>query len=112
MVVVTILARTGLAWCLVRLLFAGFSRWAAAPRPVFRYLSEASYSIYLFHHLCVVVTASVLLPMPWAAPAKFAVVLAVAALLPLAMHHWLVRPHPTMRWLFNGGPRPAAVPRG
>lgn len=111
-VVMTILARTGLAWCLVRLLFAGFSRWAAAPRPVFRYLSEASYSIYLFHHLCVVVTASVLLPMPWAAPAKFAVVLAVAALLPLAMHHWLVRPHPAMRWLFNGGPRPAAVPRG
>lgn len=105
-----ILARTGLAWCLVRILFSGFSRWAAAPSPVFRYLSDASYSIYLFHHLCVVATASLLLAAPWAAPVKFGVVLAVAALVPLAMHHWLVRPHPTMRWLFNGRPRPAAVP--
>ncbi|MGY1522042.1 acyltransferase family protein [Luteimonas sp. A482] len=108
---VTILARTGLAWCLVRMLFAGFSRWAGAPSPVFRYLSDASYSIYLFHHLCVVATASVLLSMPWAAPAKFGMVLAVAALVPLAMHHWLVRPHPTMRWLFNGRPRASALPR-
>src|SRR5690606_27778469 len=43
-VALAIVARTGLAWGLVRVLFAVFSRWAGAPSPVFRYLSDASYS--------------------------------------------------------------------
>jgi len=110
-VALAIVARTALAWCLVRMVFAGFSRWAGAPSPLFRYLSDASYSIYLFHHLCVVMVATALLAMPWPAMAKFGVVLAVAALVPLAMHHVLVRPYATMRWLFNGRPRPAGRPR-
>lgn len=104
-----IVARALLAWCLVRLVFAAFARWARGPSATFRYLSDASYSMYLFHHLCVVVVATALLPLPWAAPAKFAVVLACAALLPLAMHHFLVRPYAPMRWLFNGKPLPAAA---
>ena len=103
-----IVARTLLAWCLVRIVFAGFLRWTDMPSRTFRYLSDASYSIYLFHHLCVVVVATLLLAWPWPAAGKFGVVLAVATLLPLAMHHFLVRPFPRMRWLFNGRPLPPA----
>lgn len=103
-----IVARTLLAWCLVRIVFAGFLRWTDMPSRSFRYLSDASYSIYLFHHLCVVVAATLLLALPWPATGKFAVVLGVATALPLAMHHFLVRPYPRMRWLFNGRPLPPA----
>lgn len=103
-----IVARALLAWCLVRMVFAGFLRWTDMPSRTFRYLSDASYSIYLFHHLYVVVVAAMLLARPWPALGKFGVVLAVATVLPLAMHHFLVRSYPRMRWLFNGRPLPPA----
>lgn len=102
-----IVARTVLHWGMVRMVFAGFDRWAAAPRPALRYLADASYSVYLFHHLFVVLVATALLPAPWPAAAKFALVLAAATGLPLAMHHALVRPSALARWLFNGRPRDA-----
>lgn len=97
-----IVARAALDWGLVRMVFAGFARWAGRPSPAFRYLSDASYSIYLFHHLFVVLVATALLPLHWPALGKCALVLLVATAVPLAMHHALVRPHAAMRWLFNG----------
>ncbi|MDH5833357.1 acyltransferase family protein [Luteimonas kalidii] len=105
---VAVVAHALLAWCAVRLLFAGFTRWAGGPSRTFGYLSDASYSIYLFHHVWVVVVAGMLLPAPWPPLGKFTVVLVAASVLSLAMHHVLVRPHPRMRWLFNG----RALPRG
>ena len=105
-----IVARALLAWCLVRIVFAGFLRFTDMPSRTFRYLSDASYSIYLFHHLWVVVVATWLLALPWPAEGKFAVVLGVATALALAMHHFLVRPFPRMRWLFNGRPPPRSGP--
>jgi glucan biosynthesis protein C len=107
---VAVVARALLAWCAVRLLFAGFTRWVGGASRTFGYLSDASYSIYLFHHLCVVLVARALLPLPWAPLAKFGVVLAVSMLVPLAIHHVVVRPYAVMRWLFNGRPLPHAPP--
>ena len=108
----TVLAGSLLTWCLVRLLFAGFRRWTRHPSRGLRYLSDASYSMYLFHHLFVVAIATALLPLAWPAAAKFTVVLAGASLLSLAIHHFLVRPFAPMRWLFNGAapltPAPSA----
>lgn len=104
---VAVVARTVLHWGLVRIVFAAFRRWADRPRPALRYLADASYSVYLFHHLFVVLAATALLPAHLPATAKFAVVLSVATVVPLALHHLLVRRSTLAGWLFNGRPRRA-----
>src|SRR3546814_119138 len=86
----------------VRGIFMLFRRWADRPSRTNRYLSDASYSIYLLHHLPVVVMASLLLPLALPAWCKFALVLVIASLVSLAAHHYLVRGHAPMRYLFNG----------
>ncbi|GHA73883.1 acyltransferase family protein [Cognatilysobacter bugurensis] len=96
-----------LAWMAIRAVFALFRRYTDRPSPTFRYLSDASYSIYLFHHLIVIVTATWLLPIALAAGVKFAIVLTVATLLSLALYHGLVRRSLVLSYLFNGAPPPA-----
>lgn len=97
-----IVAMSLLSWMVVRLVFALFRAWVDRPSRTFAYLSDASYSIYLFHHLVVIVAATALLPLPLGAGAKFLVVLAVATLLPLLAHHFLVRRSSVLGYLFNG----------
>lgn len=99
-----------LAWMAIRAVFALFRRYADRPSRTFRYLSDASYSIYLFHHLIVIVTATWLLPVALAAGVKFAIVLAVATVLSLALYHGLVRRSRVLSYLFNGAPPPALRP--
>ena len=97
------LAEALLSWMLVRAVFALFRRWVDRPSRVFAYLSSATYSIYLFHHVAVIAMATVLLPVvTLAAGAKFLFVLAVASLVPLVLHHFLVRRVGLLGYLFNG----------
>lgn len=97
-----LLATALLAWMVVRLVFAGFRAWLDRPSRTFAYLSDASYSIYLFHHLVVILVASALLPLQLGPGWKFLLVLAVATLLPLAAHHFLIRRSALLGYLFNG----------
>lgn len=97
-----LLAESLLTWMLVRVVFSLFRDWANRPSHVFAYLSSASYSIYLFHHLTVIATATALLPLQFGAGVKFLIVLTVASLVPLAIHHFLVRRGRVMGYLFNG----------
>lgn len=97
-----IVSRSLLVWMAIRVVFSLFRRWANTPSPAFRYLSDASYSIYLFHHLVVVVVASLLLPVTIDAWAKFLIVLSSASLVSLAVHHFLVLRYGWLRYLFNG----------
>lgn len=91
-----------LTWMVARVVFSLFRDWANRPSPTFEYLSYASYSIYLFHHVIVIATATALLPLPLAAGVKFLIVLATASLVPLAIHHFLVRRYDVLGYLFNG----------
>lgn len=97
-----LLASTLLVWLVIRMLFSAFRRIASEASPRFRYLSDASYSIYLMHHLIVVALASWLLTVHWGAWLKFGIVLAVTVGLSLAIHHFLILRHPLLRFLFNG----------
>lgn len=97
------LLSTALArWMVVRTLFALFRTWINRPSAVSTYLSSASYSIYLFHHLVVVATATALMPLALGAGSKAAIVLAMASLAPLALHHVVVRRYAVFGYLFNG----------
>lgn len=103
---VTIVAHWTLVWTTVRLCFAAFRRWASHPSPTFVYLSDASYSVYLFHHLIVVMVAQRLVGGPGSAWMKFGVVVTVATVVTLAIHHFLILRSPTLRLLFNGTRKP------
>src|SRR5207342_236871 len=91
-----------LRWMVVRVLFSLFREWANRPSRTFAYLSSASYSIYLFHHVTVIATATALLSLPLAAGIKFLIVLAVASMVSLTLHHFLVRRYAVLGYLFNG----------
>lgn len=106
-----LLAEALLRWMVIRALFALFQRWVNRPSRVFSYLSSASYSIYLFHHVMVIATAMALMPLALGAGGKFLIVLAVAWGVPLALHHCVVRRYPWAGYLFNGrsAPRPRAA---
>lgn len=103
---VTVVAHWTLVWTTVRLCFAAFRRWASYPSPTFVYLSDASYSVYLFHHFVVVVVAQQLLSWPGSAWTKFSIVVTVATVVTLAIHHFLILRSPTLRFLFNGTRKP------
>ncbi|ANH70956.1 hypothetical protein ABE85_25825 (plasmid) [Mitsuaria sp. 7] len=67
-----------------------------------RALADASYTIFLVHHLMVVALALLLLPLDWPAALKFALIASGALALSLAFHRWVVRPFAVTRLLFNG----------
>ena len=65
-------------------------------------LSDASYSIYLFHHFIMVVLVLVLLPLPLGALPKFVVSSIIAFGIAAMLHLVFVRRIPLLRLLFNG----------
>jgi len=69
---------------------------------VFRYLSDASYSIYLFHHLFVVLFGYLLLESEFAIGYKFLAVEIATLSITLAIHHHLILKSKTLRFMFNG----------
>ena len=93
-----------LAWLGCKFCFTFFQKFLDRPSKVFAYLADASYSIYLFHHLVVIVLASMLISHPMPIALKFLIVAAAAFAITLAMHHFLVLRFGILRFLFNGNP--------
>jgi glucans biosynthesis protein C len=104
-----ILSESLLAWMVVRVVFSLFRQWANAPSRTFRYLSDASYSIYLFHHFVVIAVATWLVPAEIGAWFKFLIVLGTASLVALGLHHLLVRRYAPLGFLFNGRVTASAI---
>ena len=89
-------------WLSIASLLALFRRIFQRGSPVTRLLSEASYSVYLFHQLVVIVLGLALIGVdvsPWV---KFALVSVGTLLVTLAMHILFVRRFRVIRLLFNG----------
>lgn len=97
------------AWLLARLVFVA-CRAAVSTGRIVAYLSDASFSVYLVHHLLVVLggwlVAQLALPIVLE---YFALVAGVCAIA-LALHHVLVLRHPLLRLLFNGRPPARQAP--
>jgi glucan biosynthesis protein C len=72
-------------------------------------LVDASFSVYLFHHVCVAAAAALLVPVHGLHPfAKYGLVVAAGIGLPLALHVGLIARRPWLRLAFNGRLRPAS----
>ena len=78
-------------WLLIFGIVGLFVRYMDSPNPLARYLSDASYWIYLVHLAPVVWTAGVLARMDAPAVVKFAIVLSATTAVATVTYHYFVR---------------------
>jgi len=89
------------AWAMSLGLVGLFRRCFARERPAVRWLSDASYWMYLVHLPMVIVSQAALRDFAWPAVAKFVVVVVVVVAAALVTYRWCVRFTP-IGWLLNG----------
>ena len=83
----------GLAlWLLIFAIVGLFVRFLERPQPVIRYLSDASYWMYLTHLTVISWTAGLLMRSPAPVFVKFSIVLGVTTAITLVTYRWFVRP--------------------
>lgn len=106
--VVILVAQTHLALCLSSLLFWLAGKLVRKENPVARSLSDAAYTVYLFHFLSLYVFAILLRPLiPQTIPLLAAISIATFVTT-LGLHRFVIRRIPVLELLFNGKPpRPA-----
>jgi peptidoglycan/LPS O-acetylase OafA/YrhL len=85
-------AAGGLAmWMLIFGIIGLFVSRVASPRPLVRYLSDASYWMYIVHLPVVIAAAGVLAPFALPALVKFGLTLVTTTLVTIVTYHYLVR---------------------
>lgn len=93
---------TLLAWNSIMLCFRLFNRLITRRSPLWRFLSDASYSVYLFHHLIVIALGLLVIKAGLAPLPGFCLVVISTFALTLALHHYLIAPNVLLRRVFNG----------
>ncbi|MBL8396427.1 MAG: acyltransferase family protein [Candidatus Accumulibacter sp.] len=96
------LAATLMTWITVAAVIGLFRRLFAQAGRATRFMSDASYTIYLFHHVIVVLIAILLLAVPWSAYVKFPIVVLATFGLTAAIHRYCISPSDLLRFAFNG----------
>ena len=90
-------------WMVLWCLHAG-SRWLDTPRPLFRYLADASYWVYLIHLPVIFAIQFPLLDLALAWPWKLALTVAATVLISLGSYQLLVRRTLLGHWLNGWAP--------
>jgi glucan biosynthesis protein C len=91
-----------ITWLSCSLCFHLFRRCFDRPSALFAYLADASYSVYLFHHLLVICFGLLLFRLDWPGVPGFAILVGATLAACLAIHHFVIRPVPLLRFLYNG----------
>ena len=99
--VVEILRQTA-AFLGVGLLIGLFKKHVSMESRFSRYMADASYTIYLFHHILVIVFAWALLHVAWSPFVKFSMVVMAVLATTTCLHTCLISRVPALRLLFNG----------
>jgi len=89
-------------WVSVALCFSVFNLAVTRSHHYWRFLSEASYSVYLFHHIIVITLGLLLMNSGLPSFAGFCLIVGTTLSLTLAIHKYLIAPNKTLRLLFNG----------
>jgi glucan biosynthesis protein C len=105
-----IAAYIGFAWSWVAIywVLVVFRTILDRPSRVASTLADSAYSIYLFHHLTVILIAWWLLHVEANVFVKFGVVVTTTFVATLALHLLIIRRLPWLTFLFNGKPRAMA----
>ena len=91
-----------LVFFLCELCFFIFKTVLNKPSSVHQYFSEASYSIYLFHQVLVIMYGGLLLKFELSIYLKFIVVFFLTLVTTLLIHHFIILKNRFCRFLFNG----------
>jgi len=97
-----LLAGAVCTWLACQVCFSVFRWLSDRPQRWARYLAEASYSVYLFHHILIVILAQNLQLVAISVTAKFVVVVLGAFLGSFAIHEGLIRHNTALLPLLNG----------
>jgi glucan biosynthesis protein C len=89
-------------WIAVYWVLVFFRAVLDRPSPTTAMLANASYTIYLFHHLTVILIAWWLTTIDLGIWLKFVIVMAATFALTLGVHMVVIRPVPLLTFLFNG----------
>lgn len=100
--VVKAYSRTFEAWLAISVCFYLFYKFLDRPSKVWIFLSEASYSVYLFHHVLVIMLGLILIDrsVPWYFGLPILMVITLA--LSLSLHVYVVKKYAFVEFLFNG----------
>lgn len=89
-------------WLAVSLCFHVFQRFANQKSKVFFFLSDASYTVYLLHHVLVFSLGTLFATLAAPALLSWLLIMAMTLSLTLACHYFWVQRMPWLRFLLNG----------
>jgi glucan biosynthesis protein C len=89
-------------WGMVCMVFNVFHRFCNKPSPTWLFLSESSYTVYLFHHILVISFGLVLIKL--AVPAEFGLAMLISTIIviTLAIQKYVILNSRVLRFMFNG----------
>ena len=91
-----------MTWIAVAAVLRVFHDLVTKESLITRFLSDSAYTVYLFHHILVVITGCALIQYPLASWLKFSVVCVTSIGISMLVHTTLVRRNRVIRFLFNG----------
>lgn len=101
--VLQILTRAFLTVAAIAALMGIFRRWFSRPGFLSRQ-AKAVYSIYILHFLVIYLVAHALRPLGLSPAVLFVMVAPLTFIAVMALHHFVIKPVPVLRLMFNGRP--------
>lgn len=89
-------------WFLITLCFYLFHLFFNRQSSMWRFLSDASYSVYLFHHLFVVLVGYIIIQLPLNPLLSLSLLICIVGTITICMHKYLVMRIPVLSFLYNG----------
>jgi len=99
---IQLIINTLLTWSLCYICFILFHKLTNIPSKLFLYLSDASYTIYLFHHILVIAFSILLHPVDIPNSMKFITVIGITFATTIVIHNYIICKFPIMSLLYNG----------
>lgn len=91
-----------ISWCSICLVFKLFRRFCNVPSKLWSFVSDASYSVYLFHHILVIIFGYIAVSNGVHPLLAMAIIMPVTLALTLANHVYVIKRVPILQFLFNG----------
>lgn len=89
-------------WLAVALCFQCFYRYCNQASTTVRFFSDSAYTVYLFHHLLVILLGMLCVYVNVPALLGFACLVVVVSGLTLAIHHFVIAKNKALLFMFNG----------
>ena len=91
-----------MSWALVALVFRVFRDFFSSKSALWTFYSDASYTVYLFHHFMVILLGLLAIQLNLPPLVGMVAVISMTLLVTTLIHKYLITPYKPMRFLFNG----------